>query len=342
MNNPYALDQSLHLPRQICPVCPGLDPKPCFKPGHLVWCNHCGYEYSPLTSSQCPGCKTLGIRLTHGQMMKFIEDTTRLVERSSRTSCRPQLQNSRVSPRNPLSSLPWDSTEPPTGTSSGGSTPGRATNTPAGPALGSPATAYMANSGRATLLSLSPSLTGSQGRSTYHSPNIKGATSVGSHLTTPISPSVPHFSVSLAHQAAANDSLTGVGNPCRPNPPFIPPSGATNFQTVGNKLFVGGSNQVIQNPAGPRPRVHMGPPPISPTGVVSRLATPSGRTNTNMHNDNGTLSLSPTGSNSSIRGGANFRNFEHANPPMRRSSGRGRDAKAWTRGGAEAEWARLG
>ena len=328
MNNPYALEQSLHLPGQICPVCPGLDPKPCFKPGHLVRCNHCGYEYSPLTSSQCPGCKTLGVRFTHGQMMKFIEDTTRFVERATRTSYGPQFQNFRVSTTDPLSSLPLDSTEPPTDMTRGGRTPGRATNTPAGPAFSSPATAYTATSGRGTLLSVSPSLAGSQSRSTCHSPNIKGGTSVGSHLTTRISPSVTPSSVTSTHQTAVNNPPSCAGNPRRLSAPFIPTSGATNFQTVGNKLLAGGSNQVVQNPAGPRPRVPMIPPSISPTGVVSRPATPSGRTNTNMYNDNGTLSLSPTGSSSSIRGGANFRNFGHDNPPMRRPSGRGRGAQA--------------
>lgn len=300
MSNPYNLDPPVRLPRQMCSICPSQSTTPCFKPGHIVWCDHCGYEYSPLTSNGCPGCIRLGVRITHGQMMKFLDDTTKFVERTARTLGGPQVQNFRPLTTNPLAGLSLDSTNPSTGMSMRGPTSRQAMNTPARPVFGKPSypTASISNTSGGNLSSVRRS----------------------------VAPSSLHSN----HLPVAYTSPTGAGSPHVANKPFIPTSGATNFQTIGNRLFASGINQAVNNTA--KSRVPIGQPSMSPTGFGTRLATP-GRS-TRMHPGNGPPSLAPTGSSSGIARGSSFRNFGHDNPPLRRP-GRGRGGKASTRGGTE-------
>ncbi|BCS17426.1 uncharacterized protein APUU_10254S [Aspergillus puulaauensis] len=298
MSNPYNLDPPLRLPRQMCPICPSQGTTPCFKPGHIISCDHCGYEYSPLTSNSCPGCRMLGVRITHGQMMKFLDDTSKFVERTARTFGGPQVQNSRVSTTNPLATLSLGSTNLSTGMSMRRPASRQVMNTPARPVFGNP--------------SYIPSTS---------IPNTSGGS------LSSVRPSVP----SNQHTAAYT-SPTGASSPPVANKPFIPTSGATNLHTVANKLFASGMNQVGQNTT--RSRVPMRAPSMSPTGVGARPATP-GR-GTRMHAGNGPPSLAPTGSSSGLARGSSFRNFGHDNPPLRRP-GRGRGGKASARGGTESQ-----
>lgn len=333
MSNPYALDEPLRRPRQICPICPSQTTTPCFKPGHLAWCDYCGYEYSPLTSQQCPGCRTLGVRMTHGQMMRFIDDTTNFVNRATVTTDGPRPQRPSVQTPNPLAGLSLDSTNPRIGKSMGGPASGQSLEAPASQAFSNPSypNAFRPTTIAGTTPCINPALLSLHGASTYRSPNIKRDTSAGSQPATPARPSVAPSSASTTCNTGTNTPSTVSGNPPRVNSRFIPTSGATNFHTIGDNLLAGGGNQgmLMQNTT--RPRVPLEPPSMSRTGVGSRSPTLGG--GTSMRNANATPSLPPAGSNSTVASGVNFRNFGHDNPPLRRSTGGGRGGNASTRDG---------